>query len=134
MPDYYCNVLLRQLGSENGEIADPDWSDVRGAFDALRARGAGNLTLGRLSRGGRENAGWVAPILQLRLEPEREQSWQLRGFGRDAECEAAFSNDTNAFNALLRAFNSETAPELAARDGWIRVREHPGGPRRAGPR
>jgi len=134
MPDYYCNVLLRQLDGENAEVVDPDWSDVRDAFDALRARGAGNLTLGRLSRGGREGASWVAPVLQLRLEPEREPSWQLRSFGRHAECEAAFPSDTHAFNALLRAFNSDAAPELPARDGWVRVREHPDVPRPAGPR
>lgn len=41
MASYYCNVMVEQTGSERSERADPDWTDVRDSFDALRKAGAG---------------------------------------------------------------------------------------------
>ena len=131
MPHYYCNVLIAQLSDHHEELSSPDWAHVRNAFDQLREHGSGRLTLGRLSQKGRDATPWVAPVVQLSLDASRDAPWHLRGFGRDAEREARFSRYDQAFNALLRAFNSEALPELPERDGWTTVRESPAGPRRA---
>ena len=121
MSAYYCNVLIAEPDGEHEELTNPDPSHVCNAFDNLRRHGRGTLKLGRLSVTGHKAAAWIAPIVQLSHDSEREVPWLLVGFGRDRECEAGFSRYDQACNVLLRAFNSAGIPELSERDGW-RVR------------